>query len=68
VISWHKVNNIHAQANARSGFAVDIQWRDGKLVQTTVHSPAGGHARLRYSSVTYDVKLANDEAFKSNGQ
>jgi alpha-L-fucosidase 2 len=53
---------------ARGGFEVDIEWRDAKLVQTTVHSLAGGVARLRYGSVTRDITLAKGRIYEWNGQ
>ena len=53
---------------ARGGFEVDIQWRDGKLVNATIRSLTGGSARLRYGSVTRDVKLARGRTFNWNGQ
>ena len=53
---------------ARGGFEVDIDWRDGKLVQARIHSVAGGPARLRYGSVTREVTLAKGKVFKWNGK
>jgi len=53
---------------ARGDFEVDIQWRDGTLVQVTIHSLAGGYARLRYGSATHDVKLAKGGMVAWNGQ
>jgi alpha-L-fucosidase 2 len=47
---------------------VDIQWRDGRLAQATIRSMAGGAARLRYGSVTRDVKLAKGKTFHWNGR
>ena len=53
---------------ARGGFEVDIQWRDGKMLQATIRSPAGGSTRLRYGPVTRDVKLAKGGTLNWNGQ
>ena len=53
---------------ARGGFAVDIQWRDGRLVRATIHSLAGGSVRLRYGSLTRDVNFAKGETYRWNGQ
>jgi alpha-L-fucosidase 2 len=53
---------------ARGGFEVDIAWRDGKLVQTTIHSLAGGPARLRYGSITHDVNLAKGKELNWDGK
>ena len=32
---------------ARGGFEIDIDWKDGKLTQTTIHSKNGGICKLR---------------------
>ena len=32
---------------ARGGFEVDIEWRDGKLTNATIHSKLGGKCRVR---------------------
>lgn len=53
---------------ARGGFVVDIQWREGKMVQATLHALAGGAARLRCGAATRDVKLATGAVFHWNGQ
>ncbi|HLP76680.1 MAG TPA: glycoside hydrolase family 95 protein, partial [Candidatus Paceibacterota bacterium] len=53
---------------ARGGFEVDIRWRDGKLVQATIRSPAGGSTRLRYGSVTHQVSFARGESYSWNGR
>ena len=42
---------------ARGGFSVDISWRDGKLVETIIHSDSGHPARLRYGATTEDLVL-----------
>jgi alpha-L-fucosidase 2 len=42
---------------ARGGFSVDISWRDGKLVETIIHSDSGHPARLRYGATTQDLVL-----------
>jgi len=52
---------------ARSGFEVDIQWRDGKLLQATVRSLTGGSVRLRYGTVIHDLKLTKNRTFCWNG-
>ena len=53
---------------ARGGFEVDMTWRDGKLVQATVHSLNGGSTRLRYGSVIREVKLTKGKTFRWNGR
>lgn len=52
---------------ARGGFEVDVTWRDGKLVETTVRAINAGAAQLRYGSVTRDVKLGRNETYRWNG-
>ena len=53
---------------ARGGFEVDIAWHDGKLVQAAIHPFNDGPAKLRYGSVTREVKLRKGETFRWNGQ
>ena len=33
---------------ARGGFAVDIKWKDGRLVEATLHSKLGNPCQVRY--------------------
>ncbi len=53
---------------ARGGFAVDMEWRDGKLVKATLHAQAGGPARLRYGTATRAVELAKGKKFGWEGR
>jgi len=53
---------------ARGGFAVDLAWKDGKLVSATVHSLLGNPCRLRYGDVTRDVKIKKGKTFQWDGQ
>ena len=53
---------------ARSGFEVDVTWKDGKLVETTVRALQGGSAQLRCGAATKDITLAKGEVFRWNGQ
>jgi alpha-L-fucosidase 2 len=64
--SWS--NGSVTRLRARGGFDVDIIWRDGKLVEATIRSLNGGAAKLRYGSVTREVKLSKDEAYRWNEQ
>jgi alpha-L-fucosidase 2 len=53
---------------ARGGFVVDIQWRDGKMTEATIHSLTGGSGRLRHGSATHDLSLAKGAVYRWNGQ
>ncbi len=53
---------------ARGGFAVDLAWKDGKLVSATVYSLLGNPCRLRYGDVTRDVKIKKGKTFQWDGQ
>jgi len=52
---------------ARGGFELDIQWKDGKLVNVTVRCLAGGSCRLRYGAVTRDLTLAEGRTAQWDG-
>jgi alpha-L-fucosidase 2 len=53
---------------ARGGFAVDITWRDGKLVEAKIHSDAGHPARLRYGAITRELALKERGTFSWKGK
>ena len=53
---------------ARGNFEVDMSWRDGKLVEASIHSLNGGSAKLRNGPVTREVKLNKGETYQWNGQ
>jgi len=53
---------------ARGGFEVGIAWRDGRLAEAAIGSLNGGAVRLRYGSVTRDVKLSKGKTIRWNGQ
>ncbi len=42
---------------ARGGFEVDLQWADGKVVETTLRSEQGGTAKLRVGDDVVDVVI-----------
>jgi alpha-L-fucosidase 2 len=52
---------------ARGGFELDVQWRDGRLVNATVRSLVGGSCRLRYGAVTRDLNLAEGQSTQWDG-
>lgn len=43
--AWH--TGIVKGLRARGGFVVDMEWKDGVLVQATIRSTLGGNCRLR---------------------
>ncbi|EDM29325.1 putative large secreted protein [Lentisphaera araneosa HTCC2155] len=47
---------------ARGAFEVDLKWQEGKLVEARVRSLKGQAAKIRYGSVTKDLKLAAGES------
>jgi alpha-L-fucosidase 2 len=50
---------------ARGGFEVDLAWRDGKLTAGEVRAPiAEGTARLRYGTMTGDVRLRKGQSYR----
>lgn len=53
---------------ARGGFEVGMNWREGKLVQATLRSLNGNSTKLRYGSVTREVKLATGGTLLWNGE
>jgi alpha-L-fucosidase 2 len=53
---------------ARGAFEVDITWKNGKLVEATIHSLNGGSAKLRSGSVTHDLKLAKGKTYRWDGK
>ena len=64
----HWANGSVRGLRARGGFEVDINWRDGKLVEAAIHATNGGSAKLRYGSILHEVKLAKGETYRWNGQ
>jgi len=42
---------------ARGGFAVDMQWKDGKLTAATIRSAGGKACKVRYGNRTVDLTL-----------
>jgi alpha-L-fucosidase 2 len=47
---------------------VDINWKDGKLTETTIRSLLGNPLKLRYESKTLTKKLAKGDSFTWDGQ
>jgi alpha-L-fucosidase 2 len=53
---------------ARGGFALDIEWKDHKLVNAIVRSPVGGPCRLRYGAITHDMNLGHGQVAQWDGR
>jgi alpha-L-fucosidase 2 len=56
VPSVWRTGSIHG-LRARGGFAVDVDWKDGRLVSAKVTSVAGTRTRLRYDGKLADLAL-----------
>jgi alpha-L-fucosidase 2 len=54
---------------ARGDFTVDIEWQNGKLISTTIHSLAGNPCQLRYGDETLKIpKTWKNEVFQWDGK
>lgn len=42
---------------ARGGFTVDLEWKDGSLIKSTIYSMIGGEAKLAYREKSVVIKL-----------
>ncbi|HEY2083404.1 MAG TPA: glycoside hydrolase family 95 protein [Verrucomicrobiae bacterium] len=47
---------------ARGGFTVDEKWSNGKLISATIHSDAGGTAKVSYDNVVKQLQIKPGEA------
>jgi alpha-L-fucosidase 2 len=56
---------------ARGGFTIDMEWKDGRLVNARIHSQLGGNCRIRChvpvtcKSAPDPIVSANPEGFPS---
>ena len=53
---------------ARGGFEVDMAWVDGKITSAVIRSTLGDPCKLRYGTVTREMKLAKGEVFRWDGK
>lgn len=49
---------------ARGGFEVDISWKDGKLVSSTVHSKLGGFCKVWYGEKVVALKTKPGKSYQ----
>ena len=47
---------------SRGGFEVDIEWKDGELVEATIRSLHGEPCKVRYGSQTKELKIKAGES------
>ncbi|MFZ0827017.1 MAG: glycoside hydrolase family 95 protein [Verrucomicrobiia bacterium] len=53
---------------ARGGFEVDMAWRNGRLVSTTIHSSLGNPCDLRYGNAVRNVKIKQGKTYQWDGK
>ena len=52
---------------ARSGFEVDMDWTDGKLISATLHSLLGNPCKVRYGEKTVELNIKSGGTVHLNG-
>jgi len=53
---------------ARGGFAVDIEWKNGKLASVAIHSLSGTDCSIRYKEKTRQLHLNQGQTIQLNGK
>jgi alpha-L-fucosidase 2 len=51
---------------ARGACAIDIDWKDGKLLKAQIKSDKGGTFIIRYKTLTRNITLKPDQIFGCN--
>lgn len=49
---------------ARGNFIVNMEWKDGELIDASITAPVGGKAYLKYKGNLIEVELGTAETFK----
>ena len=52
---------------ARGGHEVEINWKNGKMVQTTIKSKLGNPVKVRYGAKVIGFPLKKGQSIKLNG-
>jgi alpha-L-fucosidase 2 len=52
---------------ARGGFEVDIDWKEGKLVRSTIHSRVDGTFKVRYHERVIEVRSKPERLYRLTG-
>jgi alpha-L-fucosidase 2 len=53
---------------SRGGFEVDLAWKEGQLVEATVHSNMGGSCKVRYGDHLIDLPTQPGHAYRLDDQ
>lgn len=53
---------------ARGGFIVDIEWKEGKLVEAKIESLSGRPATIKYGDKTKEIKTKKGKSYKFDGE